>query len=414
MAGFEDLIRGALIKQGTTTPESRQQVYNSARQALARMTADSGTLDPGVIQAQRDKLEKAIAEIEQSYRSGGQSPAATPDSPVTSTPAPPAAPQPAAPAPAASSPPASQPISAGPTVAPPVPPTAPAERMTDLRAAKLQPAAKRVEPGFEAPSAASAAAVPEVPLPAAVEDDIDIVRPEANAGSGSDELRADPPPQRYSGPLLRERRPYAKLLLWTIILVGIGVSIWWAITFGPALLLSQFDGSVPNPRPSLTSDSFVPDSESGDGWLTVFVPDVSLDNVVSYGESRAELVRDEGRAVLRIVSPNGDPTNNILIKVPRGILDDLQGLEATFEVTASSTTNVAHEFGVFCEFSQMGNCSRKRFKAGHRPEAFPFDVLLNDVRLPDDEDGYLAINTDVQGNGTPLDLHLVRVRTDSR
>ena len=67
MAGFEDLIRGALIKQGTTTPESRERVYNSARQALDRMLADETKFSPEVANAQRTKLETAISEIDAGY-----------------------------------------------------------------------------------------------------------------------------------------------------------------------------------------------------------------------------------------------------------------------------------------------------------------------------------------------------------
>jgi len=66
LAGFEDLIRGALIKQDSTTKEGREKVYYSARQALTRMTTKNGSLAPDVIESQHQKLELAIVEIEAS------------------------------------------------------------------------------------------------------------------------------------------------------------------------------------------------------------------------------------------------------------------------------------------------------------------------------------------------------------
>jgi len=89
-------------------------------------------------------------------------------------------------------------------------------------AAPANPApAQRIEPEM---------VVPDIPMPAHAEQESAI------------ELEPEP----FNPVLLRrsKKRSYAKLFLWTIILVGIGVAAWWAWTFGPDLIRSRLDGRV--------------------------------------------------------------------------------------------------------------------------------------------------------------------------
>ncbi|PCH47469.1 MAG: hypothetical protein COC23_01720 [Hyphomicrobiales bacterium] len=366
MAGFEDLIRGALIKQDSTTKEGREKVYYSARQALTRMTTKNGSLAPDVIESQHQKLELAIVEIEASYADQLGAPQVT----------------------SGSAPDIETPVAVDPATvrieSAPVP---------DVRSATPAPgmetslASKRQEPGFGTPDTK--------------------LHPEPS-------VRLEPiqtdQPSSYSGDVLREKKPYAKMLLWTIILVGIGVAIWWAITFGPGLLREQFDGSVPNPATTQESGSFVPGGDSEE-WSTVFLPSSNAENIVTNGSGAAELLRDGAVQVMRLASPDGTVGNNLLVKVPRGVMQDLRGKAVTFELTVKAVESDSQEFVVFCEFSQMGNCGRKRFTTSTNKEAFIFDVLVNDAELAAGEDAYLSINTDFNGKGRALDLFSVRVRS---
>ena len=350
MAGFEDLIRGALIKQENPSAEARAAVYQSARQALDRMTMNNAQLTPEMVVAQKRKLEQAVAEIEASYSGVVQS----------------------APAPQSQQPPIPQ----------SAPPPMTASRDPSPAAPQASPKPVRLEPDFGA----------EPPQPT----------------SAQEPAYAD----NYTGDALKERKPYARLLIWTIILVGLGVAIWWAVTFGPALIKQQLDGSVPNPQPTIESGSFVPGEKDASGWVSVFSPEIGIDDVATNGTGAAELLRDGGRPILRMASPDGKPASNLLITVPREVMDSLKGEAATFEVVVRSTQADSQEFVLFCEFSEMGNCGRKRFTAGRNPEPFIFDVLVNNVLLPSGEDGYLSINTDFIGKGRPLDLYSIRVRTE--
>ncbi len=389
MAGFDDLIRGALEKQGNPTVERRSAIYQSSRQALERMLAQNTTLDASIVTAQRDRLEQAIAKIEKDY----SIPAVPPlPSPVAAPVTPPSA-APAIPKPIAAPMPALKPISApmpevAPTQRPPIPPVAP-----EVKAASAHTRAAQ----------APVVVKPQIALPVAPVTLPDHLEPEIGVEPSVVRL------EEYQGDILKEKKSYAKLLLWTIILVGLGVAAWWAINFGPALLKQQFDGSVPNPSQSIESGSFVP--EGGEGWVSAFSPIDDSQNIDSSGRGIVELFQDGNQNFARLASNAGSTNNNIRIKIPRGIMQTLKGKAATFELVIKNSDDQAHQFAIFCEFGAMGSCGRKRFKVGKKAEPFIFDVLANDADLPENQDAYLSITTDLSGNGKAIDLYSVRVRS---
>ncbi len=212
----------------------------------------------------------------------------------------------------------------------------------------------------------------------------------------------------YQGDVLTERKSHAKLLLWTIILVGIAIAGWWAITFGPALLKQQFDGSVPNPLNRTESGSFVPDG--GEGWISAFSPLDDSQNIDSSGRGTADLFQDGNINFVRLASNVGSTGNTLRIKIPLGIMEAIRGRAATFEMQIRSAGETVHQFAVFCEFSDMGTCGRKRFKVGKKIEPIIFDALINDVDLPEGVDAYLTINTDLSTQGKAIDLYSIRIR----
>lgn len=223
---------------------------------------------------------------------------------------------------------------------------------------------------------------------------------------GSDGL-----PEVYKGDVLRERKSYAKVLLWAVILVGIGMSIWWAVNFGPDLIKQKLGGSVPNPSETIESGSFLP--PAGDGWITAFDPSENSGNIDASGRGTADLFQDNNRTFVRLASNEGSSRNTVRIKIPRGVVLPLKGKAATFELVLKNATDTPHQFALFCEFASMGNCGRKRFKAEKQVEAFIFDVLVNDIELPENEDAYISFNTDLTGTGKALDLYAIRVRSGS-
>ena len=196
--------------------------------------------------------------------------------------------------------------------------------------------------------------------------------------------------------------------MWTIIIVGIGVAIWWAITFGPNLIKQQLGGSVPNPGQTIESGSFVPDGS--EGWVTAFNPASDSTNIDTAGRGLAQVIQNENESFVRLSSNAGGTDNNIRIRIPRGVMLPLKGEAAAIEVVLKGSERTSHQFAVYCEFASMGDCGRKRFTAPDRAEAQIFDVLLNNIELNADEQAYLSFNTDLGGEGRGIDIYAIRFR----
>ncbi|MEN0040968.1 MAG: hypothetical protein AAF764_06485 [Pseudomonadota bacterium] len=415
MAGFEDLIRGALDKQGKPDAQRREAIYASSRTALERMLAQNDKLDAAAIALQKERLETAIKAIEADYskRDAEAAVAATP------TPPPPLAvpPEAAAAVPKAEAPAQALPQSTPQPPAPAPPPEArPAPAPPKVAAETLNTRAASDVPDISVtpPTRADLAADNRPPMPRSAT--IDRLEPEVPATfvSGQEQsvdVPDDEPvaiPPDYRGNALRERKPYAKMLLWTIILVGLGVAGWWAYTFGPGLLREQLDGSVPNPRATLEQGAFDPGTQ--EGWVLVFDPASDGDAIDTNNQGRAELFQSNNGMYARLTSNAGGSSNRVRLRVPAGVLEPLRGKAATIEVMARNPDGGNQQFALFCQFGAMGECGRKRFEASGKVEAYLFEMLVNDMVPPADETAWLAINTDLGGNGAPLDIYSVRMR----
>lgn len=67
MANFEGLIRQALASQDATDPATRQRIYQSSRNALARMLEKTGNTGDEAVRVQFGRLEQSISNIEAEY-----------------------------------------------------------------------------------------------------------------------------------------------------------------------------------------------------------------------------------------------------------------------------------------------------------------------------------------------------------
>ncbi len=76
MANFEGLIRQALASQNASDPATRQRIYQSSRNALARMLEKSGNTGDDAVRLQFGKLEQSIASIEAEYALSSNQPPA--------------------------------------------------------------------------------------------------------------------------------------------------------------------------------------------------------------------------------------------------------------------------------------------------------------------------------------------------
>ncbi|MEO1398317.1 MAG: hypothetical protein AAFU56_05555 [Pseudomonadota bacterium] len=193
MAGFEELLRSALAKHDNPPAEVRQRIYRSSRDALERMIQQKSGMPAETIALQRQKLEAAIVEVELNRTPPSDPAPPSPTlTPVTATP--PAVQQPAAPPPT-TNPPIGQP----PNPAPEQKSAAGANGSLNFGAAPH--AAPQTTP----------APPPQAPAPS----------PEPDGD------------RDYDGDLLREKKPYAKLLFWAIIITSLGVTLWSQADWAP-------------------------------------------------------------------------------------------------------------------------------------------------------------------------------------
>lgn len=412
MAGFEDLIRSTLAKRSGLTTEGRATIYQSSRTALDRMIAQNATLDEAGAQGQRDRLERAIERIEADYLAAESANTHTSDHLPQAEELPPIKPTPSI-EPVAPLPPSE-------TQTPPwrdpqqslsdAPDAEDARADDPLASGELGSAGPPPMPRLK--SDPPAVAAPSVSVDDDAAESLLSTAPSVTAAPASRDVEGDDPAQDiagdYDGPALRERKPFARLLLWVIILAGIGTTVWWAFNFGPALLKSQLGGAVDNPPARIEAGSFVPDGQ--DGWVTVFEPDADAENIDTGNGGRAELVAIRGRQVARLASARSE-NSTVKIRVPAGLMESLRGKAATFEVVLSSEDQQDQQFALYCEFAGLGQCGRKRFQSKPTPESYIFDVLINDAPLNEGENAYIAINTDISANGRLLNLFSIRVRT---
>lgn len=429
MAGFEDLIRSTLKKQGDIHADRRAAIYESSRQALERMILQNDKLSGAAARVQRERLEAAITSIEEDYSraehlhdSEPPPPMVDPSPPVSDTfpsgedlhstepPPPKIDPSP----PVSVEPPAATTVSksSDPPWRNPEPEVDYSGKQTGAAGPPPQPKLKpEPAPTVEATPAVAPLSASRDSAPSAVPKKGPKVEPTMSASAEPSSQRDSAPtapPADYQGKALGEKRPFAKLLLWVIILAGLGTGIWWAINFGPDLLKSKLSGAVDNPKPRIETGSFVPEGE--EGWVSIFSPDANPEGIETGDTGRAELINVDGRQVARLASGSGENAT-IKVRVPRGVMETLRGKAATFEVTLAAEAGQAQQFALYCEFGEMGSCGRKRFRAKAEPEAHIFDVLINDTALEEGKDAFIAINTDIGAEGKVLDLYSIRVRT---
>lgn len=355
--GFEELIRDTIAKQGAGSDRAtREQVYGSARAAMERMIARDVHRDDARAAEQRNRLEEAIRRIEGEHSS-----------------APAAAPYPASPFSSSS-----EPIPS-PSVAPSTAPVEPPQ-------AVVPPAAP-----------------PQVTMPPRV-------APPPAAQTRRERQRVDrvlnEADERQKRPR-RKSRPFATLLLWTIVLCGLGAAIWWSVTFGPRYLEDSL-GAVANPPRVSQGDDF--DPEADDGWIGVFEASRNAATVDAGANGVARLEGADENAFVRLERRVGGEQASIRLAVPPGVMQTIRGRSATFELVARSDA-VDQPFALTCDFGDAGACGRKRFAAKPQRQSFLFDATLGS---DGSGAGAIVIDPDLAGSEgmRSLDVYSLRVRIE--
>lgn len=418
LADFEGLIRQALSVQNSADAATRQRVYQSSRNALARMLEKSGQGDDAVRSHFR-RLENAIALVEAEFLPPAPPPvSAQPQTfrPETAAPQPAAAPQTA------------PPQTAPPQGASPQPVPQPSPRNADQGVFGQAPrtVAQPREPQFDTgastnPSVGSAAG----PLSGNREPVWRGSEPGYDAGvdhAGPYEPGYDPdfaddaPDVDDFTPTYRRKHPLARRLWPLLLAIAVILVLLWIFY---ALFVTMQGGAADGQAQNNAPVGEAREADDGSVYITLLQP-TDLSALTTAGRGSAQLVGGQNQQLLRIQSQRpddafGDPAEPIRLDLERGVLRQLPGKEVTVEINAKSGSSGPAQFAVECFIDGASACGRKRFRLGLQPEkiVFALDVPSS---LTDASQAYLAINTDVTnaanatGAGDPLDIIYVRMR----
>lgn len=467
MDAIEKAIRGAFEKGDAEDKAFREKVYRSAFAALDRALQANQNVTVETAIARRKSLQAKVTEIESEFI-----PAVPEIDPAIfdfsdDSAAPPAVEPGIRPAPAA---PAVEPVV--PPVAPvaemaaprvdPVPtvdvspPTAPAaapaveapaiEVSSKAEAPPARPAgASRTELSFAPePSIAPEPTVapersfapepsvePEPSIePVATEQGED---PTAFTAPDVAALDMDPPrqppadedtyevsPDPDAAVVRERRRPYAAMFIAVTLFVAAAMGLWWAAQTGLLKSPAERDTSVPNPPATAEAEDFIPEDEEpvqapkkpGEtdefkNWITVFSP-ADASQVSAPSDTSAEVVEDDEGQVLRVRS--GTSGSAILFDVGQGVLEQIAGKRAIFDIVARAEEGQETQISVSCNFGELGDCGRKRYAVGHERGEFLFEI-----ELPAGQPGAggtIAISSDISNQGKAVDISEIKVSVE--
>jgi hypothetical protein len=432
---IEKAIRGAFEKGNAEDKAFREKVYRAAFAALDRALQANPSVTVETAIARRKSLQAKITEVESEFipavpeidpaifdfSDDGPAPPAveTDKKPAPSTPivepiVPPVETTAANVEPVA--PPVDAPQSPDATAAPTVEVIDKAETPSASRAEPRL----RAEPSFEPQPSVGASAERGQPEDATAFTAPDVealdMPPRKREQSDEDvvnEVSVDP-----DAAVVRERRrPYAAMFIAVTLFTAGAMGLWWAAETGLLKSAAERDTTVPNPPKTLPSEDFIPEDEepvqapqkSGEtdalrNWISVFSPaDASRVNAPT--DTSAEVVEDDEGPALRIRS--GTSGSAILFDVGQGILEQVAGKHAIFDIVARSEEGQETQISVSCNFGELGDCGRKRYAVGHERGEFLFEI-----ELPQGQPGAggtIAISSDISNQGKAVDIYEIKV-----
>ncbi|MBN7807664.1 hypothetical protein JZX86_20115 [Agrobacterium rosae] len=383
MSGLETAIRNALEKSDRSSAEVRARIYQSSRQALEAGLRKQGIEDPEVVAQQRQRLETLVHAIESEERNRLLN---VVEDHVRRE----AARAPAAPPPVRQVPPTISSAQSEDDVLPveaEVRGDVPEETRTDHDTGDF-----RAERGVVAPDARSA----------------------SDADMGSLAFT----PQR-AAKARRKKRLVARLFIYFTLLAFLGFGAWWVYSSGLLLSPAERDTGVPNPPPEVQSEDFTgaeakpePSLEAGrgfsDAWNEIFNADRGNSGLQTGSLAAIEGISTPAGKAVRLTSRVAEADGNVSIAVPTEVLREMAGKSSTIAITLQSSSDRQTQLSISCDFGSLGDCARHRFTA--TPERA--DMLINvsfDRTLAPNSPGRIIINSDIDGNGRPVNLYSVRI-----
>ena len=116
-------------------------------------------------------------------------------------------------------------------------------------------------------------------------------------------------------------------------------------------------------------------------------------------------MKDDSGSFLRITS--GPAGSAISFDVGQGILEQIAGKHAVFDIIARAEDGKETQMSVDCNFGELGDCGRKRYAVGNQRNEYLFDVQMPAKRPG--AAGSIAINSDFDKQGKSVDIYEIRV-----
>jgi hypothetical protein len=357
---IETAIRNALQKGDAGNRAFRERVYRSAFNALHRVLEES-SITPAEAAAKRDNLKARIAAIESEF-----APAAS----------------------ARNDPPLAEGSDLRDGSASSPAPDIRAERRENAERHSPSP---EIDPGIE-PDASGSPVYPDL-------------------DASSNEGPRPPVKRRSSGHRRSFATPLAALVFLALI-VGAG---WWALQ--GSLLPTDEHRGAPGWHPPQTLE------EEGTGgaaeapkkegqadaeqrWITIFTPDDATTATAGAG-AQASVMQEGDAKFLRIVS--GAQNGEVTFDVGKGILEQIAGKHALFDIVARAQEGKDTQMSVTCDFGALGACERKRYEVGNQRDDFLFEMEMQNASPAGA--GKISIVSDIDKQGKAVDIYEIRVST---
>ena len=284
----------------------------------------------------------------------------------------------------------------------------------------LSSAASAPAPVIESDLARSSAAAPGLApqRPSAPSPSIDVGERAASPARASTSSAADIMPDRADARLRagERRRPLAAMFFAVTVLTAAGMGGWWAYQTGLLKSPAERDTAVRTAPQTVVEEDFTPEEDKDAtplmpgaadqerNWITVFSPDDPT-LVSAPADAKAGVMEDESGSFLRIRS--GASGSAIIFDVGQGILEQLTGKKAVFDIVARAAEGQETQISVSCEFGELGDCGRKRYVVGYQRGEYLFEIELP-ARKPG-ASGTIAINSDFANEGKAVDIYEIRV-----
>lgn len=149
--------------------------------------------------------------------------------------------------------------------------------------------------------------------------------------------------------------------------------------------------------------------QSADGvqWVNIFTP-ANAERMSIKGRATANLQNEGNLSFVRIQSPGADDT--VSFEVGPGVLEQLIGKKATFDIVAKSPDGDRTQIAVNCDLGGLGDCGRRRYDVNDSMNDYLFELDIPAGKSAGNG-GTITISSDMLGSNKPVNIYAIRVTT---